>query len=248
MHHRKFFMDVEVESAIMLMLLTPSSPDEILDARWEDVRNDWIAIDRTPEEPFPLVRSYSPKTRRFAWLSQAALETIENLRQSTGAKAHLFPRLHSMKREERERFLNDFLKDYWKAYEVRISGLQHTFANFAKEYSEFNPEFVNAVMKKKYSRTERHQDFYDFQIKSLLEWWGCNVWRLARAETYRSAYEYGGVDFRMTITARSADANHQDDKIIVKSAFEQNWHDAGRSGAEVSVSPIDRLKNQSEEN
>ena len=236
MYRRELLMNPEIESSILLMLLLPASPDEIFDLKWEDAHADWIAIDRGPERPNLLTRNFAPKTRRFAWLSQAAREALATLRKWTGETTYLFPRFQPMKREDRERLLNDYLKDYWKSYEVRISGLQHTFSNFAKDYSQFNPEFIDAVMKKKYSRTERHQDFYDFQIQCLLEWWGCNVWRLVREESYKSEYEYGGVDFTMHVTPNStrlhAPAGGQ---INVKSVFEINAARAEKDSTERSV-------------
>lgn len=236
MRLHRFFMGPEIESAILLMLLLPASPDEILDSKWEDVRGDWIAIDRSPEKPLPLIRNYAPKTRRFAWLSQAARETLTRLHESTGEKTYLFPKFQPMKPVERDRLLNDIFKDYWKPYEVRISGLQHTFTNLSKNYSQFNPEFIDVVMKKRYGRVERHQDFYDFQIKALLEWWGHNLWRLARAETYKSAYEHDGVDFRMEIVPNSVELHAQAAPVFAKSAFEINVARTEKIGADRSGS------------
>lgn len=196
-------IDLEYRIALLLMLAIPASPQELLDIKWTNILGVHLILDKTPKKPKPNERNYSQKLfNRYAVLSSAVLEWIEQLKPYTKGQEYIFPKLHAMDNEERTRVLNDHLKDVEYPRGVKISSLQHVFTYLATEYTEFRNEFIERVRTKKYKETERHQAFHDFLVRSLIEWWGLNIMRLLKMDRYISLREndFGKIDFEIKLT------------------------------------------------
>lgn len=183
--------------AILLLLALPARPKDLLTAKWSDIEGIKLVHGKGRLHKIsPRERSFGlAAPKRFSWISPTCQGLLKDLRSFTGTKEHLFPSLVEMSPQERSTKLNSILEDVWTRYPVRISGLQFTFAKLAKEYSEFKPEFIDALVMKEYKIAAPHRVFYDFQVRSVLTWWGRNLERLLDMENFISKHDIRSMEF-----------------------------------------------------
>lgn len=187
--------------AILLLLALPARPKDLLTAKWSDLQWNKLLHGQIRHPTRTAVqRSYewSP-AQRFSWVSPTCERLFGDLRILTGKHEYMFPSLAEMDAQERTAKLNDILDDVWHRYPIRINGLQYTFSELAKKYTEFHPDFIDSLVSKKYRLAPLHEIFYEFQCRSVLAWWGSNLDRLLKMETYISKHDFSRVSFEFKL-------------------------------------------------
>lgn len=189
-------ISLEDRYALVLMLAIPASPRELIDAKWEDLQFGRLLLGkkkRLRPKKVTIERDFGgPFTDLFAELSQPARRLFDEYRMPKERFGYIFPTLHDLQPSLAERRLDHLLQDVWPSYKLRARDLRYTFELLAKDYSEFKPEFIESIVRKRYKSVERHQALYNVQVRVLIEWWGTNLERLMNMEDYKSMYDMHG--------------------------------------------------------
>jgi hypothetical protein len=158
----------EITFALRLMLLIPSLPIELLNAKWCDIelnKYQWI-VKRAQQKPaiqgwtLPLI----------AELSTAAHQCLVELHSFQGGMQEcLFPNLCTMKKAERDKQINQAIQANWGHYQVDVNSFRDFIKAMAHENSPFESKFIDQAIANK---CKSHQDSqsYRFCKNAVAEW------------------------------------------------------------------------------
>lgn len=160
----------EIIYVLRLLLLIPSLPIELFNAKWCDIefnQRQWI-IKRTQQNP----TTHGWSLPLIAELSTAALQCLVELRNLQGGnQICLFPSLCAMKKTERDKQIAQAIQVIWGHYMVDANSFQEFIRAMAHELRYFESAFINQAIANK-CKAEPHFASFNFHKRALAEWWG----------------------------------------------------------------------------
>src|SRR3989338_11334293 len=106
----------EIKPFLLLQMFLPSSPRELLDARWRDFSSQygqWVIKPGTMNQTND--RIISPQV---AFLSSVVINILDDLHKYSGHGDLLFPGLFAMKKTERDKEFSQALQSIWPHYPI----------------------------------------------------------------------------------------------------------------------------------
>jgi hypothetical protein len=158
----------EMTFALRLMLLIPSLPIELFNAKWCNIDSNqrrWI-VKQSQQNSTTLGWSLP----LIAELSATAHQCLVDLRNFQGGMQEcLFPNLCTMKKAERDKQINQVIQANWGHYPVDVNSFRDFIKAMAHENSHFESKFIDQAIANK---CKSHQDSqsYRFCKNAVAEW------------------------------------------------------------------------------
>jgi hypothetical protein len=154
--------------ALRLMLLIPSLPIELFNAKWCDIdfnRCRWIV---KQSQQKPAIQGWSLPL--IAELSRAAMQCLNELRNFQGTnQVCLFPTLCTTKKAERDKQINQAIQANWGHYPVDVNSFRDFIKAMAHENSPFESKFIDQAIANK-CKYIHDSDSYRYCKQALAEW------------------------------------------------------------------------------
>ena len=169
MHNLLIQQPNEITYALRLLLLIPSMPAELLNAKWCDIdpnQQQWVI---KPSRQNPNTGRWSLPC--IAELSGMAIQCLSALHQLNGHQEYLFPDLVQLKKAERDKQITQAIQVIWGHYMVDANSFQEFIGAMAHEHRYFESTFINQAIANK-CKAEPHFSSFNFHKRALAEWWG----------------------------------------------------------------------------
>jgi hypothetical protein len=160
----------EFRYAILLLMLVPASPGELITARWSDIySNDYLHRLLTIKAK----RRGSFGNDEIAFLSSTVRVVIDRLKGLTGFDEFLFPQLCKLGKKDLEKELGLVIARHWENYRIDQNGFVNLFRTMAVKHSNINKEFIDSMLKRDHGVGSAIINQSNTALRNhLFDWWG----------------------------------------------------------------------------